>query len=104
MTRTVPTALPVVDDRDGLAVISRTPHALRSIRHNGGKGGAGGGAGGSDAGAGGQKGAAGAQAGAQSTSTNTAAGAGADAQDVASCRRGLRVIADPEPTRRNTAH
>ncbi|WIA99740.1 hypothetical protein [Curtobacterium sp. MCBA15_012] len=42
MTRTVPsTALPVVADRDGLAVIGRTRHDLMGIRYEGGEGGAG---------------------------------------------------------------
>lgn len=43
MTRTVPsTALPVVADRDGLAVIGRTRHALMGLRYGEGEGGSGG--------------------------------------------------------------
>jgi hypothetical protein len=41
VTRTVPTALPVVADRDGMAVIGRTRHALMGIRYGEGDGGAG---------------------------------------------------------------
>jgi len=42
VTCTVPTtALPVVADRDGMAVIGRTRHTLMGIRYNGGEGGAG---------------------------------------------------------------
>jgi hypothetical protein len=38
---TVPTALPVVADRDGMAVIGRTRHALMGLRYENGEGGAG---------------------------------------------------------------
>lgn len=77
MTCTVPTALPVVADRDGLAVIGRTRHALMGIRYGDGDGG---GSGGTETG------------GQETTETGTqsgetAAGAsstGSDAQDVAS--------------------
>jgi hypothetical protein len=39
VTRTVPTALPVVADRDGMAVIGRTRHALMGLRYGEGDGG-----------------------------------------------------------------
>lgn len=86
MTCTVPTALPVVADRDGLAVIGRTRHALMGLRYGDGEGGAG--AGGSEAGAGDQQATAGTQsgtaAGAQTTTADTTAGAGGEPLDVAS--------------------
>lgn len=73
MTRTVPsTALPVVADRDGLAVIGRTRHALMGIRYEGGEGGAG------PAGAAGQADAA-AAAAAAAAGSQAGAAAGADA-------------------------
>ncbi|WP_065961260.1 hypothetical protein [Curtobacterium sp. UCD-KPL2560] len=77
MTRIVPsTALPVIADRDGLAVIGRTRHALMGIRYEEGEGGAG------DAGAGGSEGAGTGSEGGQGGESGT--GAGAEAQDVAS--------------------
>ncbi|GAA3330647.1 hypothetical protein HP467_07265 [Curtobacterium albidum] len=87
MTRTVPTTLPVVADRDGLAVIGRTRHDLMGIRYNGDTGGnAPAGQGGVTPGAAAATGAeqtppAGTQATEATTSTTTA---DTEAQDVAS--------------------
>lgn len=90
MTRTVPTALPVVADRDGLAVIGRTHHDLMGIRYGEGEGGNAGGSGGS--GEGGEGAVTGGE-GAEGVQSGT--GAGADAQDVASLPQwAQKVISD----------
>lgn len=82
MTCTVPNALPVVADRDGLAVIGRTRHALMGLRYGEGDGGS---SGGSSEGGTSNEGGDGAGAGAEGGQGGQGGtGTGADAQDVAS--------------------
>jgi hypothetical protein len=83
MSSIVPTAFPVVADRDGMAVLGRTRHALMGIRYVDGEGGAGAGA--ADAGAAGAADAGAAGAGGAGAGTDAGAvGTGTEAQDVAS--------------------
>ncbi|MGN8049556.1 hypothetical protein ACTJKO_07665 [Curtobacterium sp. 22159] len=94
MTCTAPqTALPVVADRDGMAVIGRTRHDLMGIRYEEGEGGNAGGSGGSGGSGEGGEGAGTGGEGAEGAQSGT--GTGADAQDVASLPQwAQKVISD----------